>query len=93
MWHIGVDVTVGDSNLERMQVTEPTRLCSRVTRRVVSSNRSSVFTSNPLSPHSPLSPQVISNDAQNDPRARGVPPGHPIIEKFMGIPLYTGEPS
>ncbi|CAI5982216.1 unnamed protein product [Closterium sp. NIES-64] len=34
--------------------------------------------------------QVLSNDARNDPRARGVPPGHPVIEKFMGIPLYTG---
>ncbi|CAI7933326.1 unnamed protein product, partial [Closterium sp. NIES-54] len=33
--------------------------------------------------------QVLSNDARNDPRARGVPPGHPVIEKFMGIPLYT----
>ncbi|GJP57249.1 hypothetical protein CLOM_g16275 [Closterium sp. NIES-68] len=34
--------------------------------------------------------QVITNDARNDPRARGVPPGHPAINQFMGIPLYTG---
>ncbi|CAI5470238.1 unnamed protein product [Closterium sp. Yama58-4] len=34
--------------------------------------------------------QVLTNDARNDPRSRGVPPGHPIIDKFMGIPLYTG---
>ncbi|CAI7918605.1 unnamed protein product [Closterium sp. NIES-53] len=35
-------------------------------------------------------PQVLTNDARNDPRSRGVPPGHPLIDKFMGIPLYTG---
>ncbi|CAI5532258.1 unnamed protein product [Closterium sp. Naga37s-1] len=34
--------------------------------------------------------QVLTNDARNDPRSRGVPPGHPPIDKFMGIPLYTG---
>ncbi|CAI5499997.1 unnamed protein product [Closterium sp. Naga37s-1] len=33
---------------------------------------------------------VITNDAVNDSRSRGVPPGHPPIETFMGIPLYTG---
>ncbi|CAI5514594.1 unnamed protein product [Closterium sp. Naga37s-1] len=33
---------------------------------------------------------VLTNDARNDPRSRGVPPGHPPIDKFMGIPLYTG---
>ena len=34
---------------------------------------------------------VISNDPANDPRAGGVPPGHPPLRSFMGIPLRLGE--
>lgn len=34
---------------------------------------------------------VITNDPQSDPRSRGVPPGHPELSSFMGIPLYTGQ--
>lgn len=33
---------------------------------------------------------VITNNASQDPRSRGVPKGHPPIEKFFGIPLFTG---
>ncbi len=33
---------------------------------------------------------VIANDAVRDPRSGGIPPGHPVIESFMGIPLYFG---
>ena len=40
-------------------------------------------------PSPPCQP-VITNDATRHHYARGVPPGHPIIEKFLGIPLYTG---
>ena len=31
---------------------------------------------------------LITNDAPNDPRAGGLPPGHPPIHTFMGLPLY-----
>ena len=33
---------------------------------------------------------VISNDVANDPRAAGVPPGHPALHSFMGIPVFFG---
>ena len=32
---------------------------------------------------------VISNDPSNDPRAGGVPKGHPPLNSFLGIPLYS----
>jgi diguanylate cyclase (GGDEF)-like protein/PAS domain S-box-containing protein len=34
---------------------------------------------------------VISNNPQNDPRARGLPKGHPPINSFLGIPVYFGQ--
>jgi signal transduction histidine kinase/ActR/RegA family two-component response regulator len=34
---------------------------------------------------------VIANDAPNDPRARGTPPGHPDIINFLGIPFFRGD--
>ena len=34
---------------------------------------------------------VIANDPANDPRRAGLPPGHPPLTAFLGIPLYTGE--
>ena len=34
---------------------------------------------------------VISNDPVNDPRSGGLPPGHPTLESFMGIPLKLGD--
>jgi PAS domain S-box-containing protein len=33
---------------------------------------------------------VIANDASNDPRAKGLPKGHPAIQRYMGMPLYYG---
>lgn len=33
---------------------------------------------------------VIANDASNDPRAGGLPPGHPPLKTFMGLPLRVG---
>jgi signal transduction histidine kinase/CheY-like chemotaxis protein/HAMP domain-containing protein len=33
---------------------------------------------------------VIANDAPNDPRANGTPPGHPPIMTFLGSPVYYG---
>jgi PAS domain S-box-containing protein len=33
----------------------------------------------------------ISNDAKNDPHSGGLPPGHPPLHNFIGIPLYNGE--
>jgi len=35
---------------------------------------------------------VITNNASQDPRSRGLPKGHPPIDKFSGIPLFTGTP-
>jgi PAS domain S-box-containing protein len=35
--------------------------------------------------------RVISNDVENDPRAGGVPAGHPGISTFMGLPLYFAD--
>ena len=34
---------------------------------------------------------VISNDPETDPRAAGVPKGHPRLTAFAGIPLFYGE--
>ena len=34
---------------------------------------------------------LISNDAQHDPKAGGIPKGHPPIRTFMGLPLYFGD--
>ncbi|MDX2422343.1 MAG: EAL domain-containing protein [Amphritea sp.] len=31
---------------------------------------------------------VIANDPANDPRAGGLPPGHPAMNSFMGLPLF-----
>jgi len=33
---------------------------------------------------------VIANDPEHDPRAGGLPPGHPAMRAFLGIPLYKG---
>lgn len=33
---------------------------------------------------------IIANDARRHPRFRGLPPGHPPIDSFMGIPLFFG---
>ena len=33
---------------------------------------------------------VIANDAVNDPRRGGLPPGHPPINSFLGLPVYNG---
>ena len=33
---------------------------------------------------------VIANDAANDPRSGGLPPGHPPINTFLGLPVYNG---
>lgn len=32
---------------------------------------------------------VISNDPSNDPRSGGLPEGHPRLDSFLGLPLYT----
>lgn len=34
---------------------------------------------------------VISNDPSSDPRAKGLPMGHPAMNTFMGVPLMKGE--
>lgn len=33
---------------------------------------------------------VISNDPATDPRAKGVPPGHPALKSFLGLPVIGG---
>ena len=33
---------------------------------------------------------VIANDPANDPRSGGLPPGHPALNHFLGIPIYIG---
>ncbi len=33
---------------------------------------------------------VIANDAGNDPRRGGLPPGHPPMHSFMGVPIKQG---
>ena len=32
---------------------------------------------------------VIANDAPNDPRRTGIPPGHPPLNAFLGLPLLS----
>ncbi len=32
---------------------------------------------------------VIANDAPNDPRRCGIPSGHPALNAFLGLPLYS----
>lgn len=34
--------------------------------------------------------RVIANDPQNDPRAGGLPHGHPDMRSFLGVPIYAG---
>ncbi|MDN0083454.1 EAL domain-containing protein [Crenobacter sp. SG2305] len=31
---------------------------------------------------------VIANDPANDPRSGGTPPGHPVFDNYLGLPLY-----
>ncbi|MBI3201992.1 MAG: GAF domain-containing protein [Myxococcales bacterium] len=33
---------------------------------------------------------VISNDRANDPRSGGIPPGHPPLTTFLGVPILRG---
>ena len=33
---------------------------------------------------------VIANDPAQDERAGGVPPGHPVLTSYMGLPIYSG---
>ena len=32
---------------------------------------------------------VIANDPPNDPRAGGLLPGHPPLDRFLGLPFYS----
>ena len=34
---------------------------------------------------------IVANDAPNDPRAKGIPKGHPPLNSFMGIPVFYAE--
>ena len=34
---------------------------------------------------------VIANDPRNDPRAGGLPEGHPPIDSFLGLPIHFGD--
>ncbi|MBT3365667.1 MAG: transporter substrate-binding domain-containing protein [Nitrospina sp.] len=34
---------------------------------------------------------VNSNDPKNDPRSYGLPPGHPPLKSFLGLPFYKGD--
>ena len=34
---------------------------------------------------------VISNDRESDPRSGGIPPGHPPLERFLGLPFFKGD--
>ncbi len=34
---------------------------------------------------------LISNDPKNDPRACGLPSGHPSLDAFLGIPLFIAD--
>jgi PAS domain S-box-containing protein len=34
---------------------------------------------------------VLSNDPASDPRSGGVPPGHPRLECFLGVPMMRGD--
>lgn len=33
---------------------------------------------------------LIANDAASDPRAEGLPPGHPPLNSFLGLPVHHG---
>lgn len=33
---------------------------------------------------------VISNECAIDPRSGGIPPGHPPLKRYLGIPVYKG---
>lgn len=33
---------------------------------------------------------IISNDVASDPRASGTPSGHPVLTKFLGVPVFFG---
>ncbi|CAI5480998.1 unnamed protein product [Closterium sp. Yama58-4] len=33
---------------------------------------------------------IVSNDVASDPRSTGVPPGHPPMTTFLGVPLFSG---
>lgn len=33
---------------------------------------------------------VIANDPKTDPRSGGLPPGHPPLRAFLGVPIYHG---
>ena len=33
---------------------------------------------------------VLANDAAQDPRAAGVPPGHPPLRTYLGVPIHAG---
>ena len=35
--------------------------------------------------------RLISNDPANDPRRGGLPPGHPAMSSFVGLPIHAGE--
>ncbi len=34
---------------------------------------------------------VISNDPATDPRSQGLPPGHPPLNSFLGLPFHEGD--
>ncbi|MDH5392356.1 MAG: PAS domain-containing protein [Gammaproteobacteria bacterium] len=34
---------------------------------------------------------VVSNSPATDPRAKGLPPGHPDMNSFLGMPVYYGD--
>ena len=34
---------------------------------------------------------VIANDPDSDERSGGLPPGHPSLDAFLGVPLYAGQ--
>lgn len=34
---------------------------------------------------------IISNNPANDPRAAGLPPGHPAVKHFLGIPFFRSD--
>ncbi len=34
---------------------------------------------------------VLTDDPKNDPRAGGLPPGHPALKSYMGLPLWSGD--
>jgi len=34
--------------------------------------------------------RVIANDAPHDPRSGGLPPGHPPLHHYLGMPIYFG---